>query len=75
MTVEADGSTKFTLLVEAAGGRIDSFVAGALPELSRTAVQRLVDAGEVTVNARAPFVITGAEPGDTVIVHYSPRSP
>lgn len=75
MTVEVDSSTTFTLLVEADGGRIDSFIAEALPELSRTAVQRLIDAGQVTVNDVVPRSSYKVRRGDTVIVRVPPPQP
>jgi len=72
MTVEADRSTTFTLRVEEDGGRIDSFIAGALPALSRTAVQRLIDAGEVTVNAASPRSSYKVRRGDAIVVRVPP---
>lgn len=70
-----DTGASYTLVVAEAGSRIDSFIAGALPELSRTAVQRLIDAGHVTVNAaptRAAYKVRG---GDTIVVQVPPPQP
>ncbi|HOU12705.1 MAG TPA: RluA family pseudouridine synthase [Anaerolineae bacterium] len=70
-----DTAASYTLVVAEAGSRIDSFIAGALPELSRTAVQRLIDAGHVTVNAaptRAAYKVRG---GDTIVVQVPPPQP
>ena len=39
-----------TLKAETAGERVDAFVAAALPDLSRSAVQKLIISGGVTVN-------------------------
>ncbi len=75
MTVEVDRDSTFTLLADADGGRIDSFIAEALPDLSRTAVQRLVDAGEVTVNEAVPRSSYRVRRGDTVVVHITPPQP
>lgn len=70
-----DRSTTFTLLVEEDGGRIDSFIAEALPELSRTAVQRLIGTGEVTVNDAVPRSSHKVRRGDMVVVRVPPAQP
>ena len=77
MTVEAadDRSTTFTLIVEEDGGRIDSFIAEALPELSRTAVQRLIDAEEVTVDGAVSRSSYKVRRGDIVVVRVPPPQP
>ena len=75
MTVDAGRGTTFTLLVEDDGGRIDSFIAEALPELSRTAVQRLIDVGAVTVNGAVPRSSYKVRRGDTVVVRVPPPQP
>ena len=36
-----------------AGVRIDSLIAAAVPELSRSAVQRIIDGGGVTLGGKA----------------------
>jgi 23S rRNA pseudouridine1911/1915/1917 synthase len=73
---EDDRSATFTLLVEEDGGRLDSFIAEALsdrmPALSRTAVQRLIDAGTVTVNGAVPRSSYKVRRGDTVVVRVPP---
>ena len=77
MIVEAadDRSTMFTLIVEEDGGRIDSFIAEALPELSRTAVQRLIDAEEVTVDGAVSRSSYKVRCGDIVVVRVPPPQP
>ncbi|MFN2109606.1 MAG: RluA family pseudouridine synthase [Anaerolineae bacterium] len=77
MTVKAveDRTTTYTLHVEEDGGRIDTFIAEVLPDLSRTAVQRLIDAGTVTVNGAAPRSSYKVRRGDTVVVHIPPAQP
>jgi len=72
---EDDRSATFTLLVEEDGGRLDSFIAEALPELSRTAVQRLIDAGDVMVNGAVSRSSYKVRRGDTVVVHVPPAQP
>ncbi len=54
--------------------RLDSFIAAALPELSRTRIQKLIAVGLVTVNglqARASRKLT---PGDRVSVTRTPEA-
>jgi len=49
---------------EQAGVRLDSFLAGSLPELTRSAAQRLIEAGQVTVDGgivRKSCRLTGGE--------------
>ncbi|MBN2391989.1 MAG: RluA family pseudouridine synthase [Anaerolineae bacterium] len=75
MTVDVERGATFTLLVEGDGRRIDSYIAEALPELSRTAAQRLIDAGEVTVNDAAPRSSYKVRRGDTVVVRVPPPQP
>ena len=77
MTVTAmdDRSKTFTLHVEEDGGRLDSFIAEVLPELSRTAAQRLIDAEEVTVNGAVPRPSYKMRRGDTVVVRIPPAQP
>ncbi len=70
-----DTTARYTLIVEEAGGRIDSFIAGALPALSRTAAQRLIDAGHVTVNAAPTRAAYKVRAGDTIAVEVPPPQP
>jgi 23S rRNA pseudouridine1911/1915/1917 synthase len=57
-----------TLTVEEGGARLDAFVAGRAPELSRARVQQLIKAGEVQVNARTEKASYRVEAGDVVIL-------
>ena len=41
-----------TILPEAVGARLDAFLAAHLGEVSRSAIQRAIESGEVTVNDR-----------------------
>jgi 23S rRNA pseudouridine1911/1915/1917 synthase len=61
------------LTAEAAGQRLDQFVAGAVSDLSRTEVQRLIKAGQVVVNGRPSKASYHLEQGDTVRVDIPPR--
>lgn len=40
------------LILDVAGERLDKAIPTAVPELSRTQVQRLIKAGQITVNGR-----------------------
>ena len=53
---------------EAAGQRLDAFLAGAVPELTRSAAQRLIGEGQVLVNGRAPAKSLKLSGGETVTV-------
>lgn len=46
------GPVKLTADSEAAGERLDSFLARRLPELTRSAAARLIAGEQVTVNGR-----------------------
>lgn len=48
--------------------RLDLFVARALPHLSRTRVQALIEQGHIQVNQRRAKASTRLEPGDSVTV-------
>ena len=45
------------------GSRLDQFLAGQLPELSRARIQALIKAGEITVNGKATKAKTPIERG------------
>lgn len=50
------------------GDRLDRYVAARLGDLSRTAVQRLIDGGKVTVNGRPASASTRLRAGDRIDV-------
>lgn len=54
------------------GQRLDSFLAAALPELSRARAQRLIAAGDVQVDGRACRAATRLRAGETVSVRIAP---
>jgi 23S rRNA pseudouridine1911/1915/1917 synthase len=66
----------FKLSATEKGERVDRFIAQALPDLSRSAVQRLIDEGQVTVN---DAVLTQAayklRAGDAIVVRVPPPVP
>ena len=47
-------ATILTATPEAAGQRLDAFLAAALPELTRSAAQRLIAGGQVAVDGKIP---------------------
>lgn len=57
------------------GERLDRFVCTRLPDLSRSAVQRLIDEGLVTVNGRQPGKSYKLREGDEVTVRQPDPKP
>ncbi len=62
------------LRVDVAGGRLDKLLAQQVPDLSRSAAQRLVAAGQVTVNGEPVKASYKVHAGDLVVVSL-PASP
>lgn len=66
----------YTLFVEAGeGGRLDRFVATRLAELSRTAVQRLIDDGFITLDGSPCRASDKVGQGDVIVVRIPPPAP
>jgi 23S rRNA pseudouridine1911/1915/1917 synthase len=64
------------LSVEAGeGGRLDRLVAARLADLSRTAVQRLIDDGFITLNGSNCKASDKVEQGDVIVVRVPPPVP
>ena len=64
------------LSVEAGeGGRLDRLVAARLADLSRTAVQRLIDDGFITLNGSSCKASDKVEPDDVIVVRVPPPVP
>ena len=59
-------ATILTATPEQAGKRLDAFLAQALPELTRSAAQRLIAEGLVTVDGKAPAKSLKLSGGETV---------
>jgi 23S rRNA pseudouridine1911/1915/1917 synthase len=57
------------------GGRLDRFVATRLAELSRTAVQRLIDDGFIMLNGSTCKASDKVGPGDVIVVRVPPPVP
>lgn len=56
------------LQVDETGGRLDKYLADRIPELSRSAAQRLIDDGQVTVNGEPVKASYKVQRGDLVVV-------
>jgi len=68
--------SRHLLQVEHGGDRLDRFLSQALPEHSRTTLQRLITDGFVTVNARVEVrSALKLEAGDQVLVRIPPPAP
>ena len=61
-------ATILTATPEQAGQRLDAFLAQAMPELTRSAAQRLIAEGLVTVDGKAPAKSLKLSGGETVAV-------
>ena len=70
----ADAAThSVTAPVEAKGLRLDQYLAQAIPEISRSRVQLLIENGQVLVNGAAPKAKHKVTPGETITIQGSPR--
>ncbi|MHB0858858.1 MAG: RluA family pseudouridine synthase [Anaerolineae bacterium] len=64
----------FELRVEESQGRLDRFLAGKLPDVSRSVVQRLVREGRVHVNGSPVKASYCPVPGDLIQIEWLPVS-
>ena len=55
--------------------RLDQYLARALPEISRSRVQLLIESGQVLLNTLRPKGKDRVAPGDTIALHGSPTPP
>ncbi|MBN1137585.1 MAG: RluA family pseudouridine synthase [Anaerolineae bacterium] len=58
---------RIELAVDSGGARLDRFLAQQTANLSRSAIQRLIDAGQVTVNGEPVKTSYKVRPGDLVV--------
>ena len=65
----------WTLAVEVAGERLDVWLAGRLKTLSRSRLQRLIEAGRVTVDGHSAFARDKTVLGQRVVVTIPPAAP
>jgi 23S rRNA pseudouridine1911/1915/1917 synthase len=63
------------ILAETSGGRLDKYLADRVAELSRSAVQRLIERGQVTVNGELIRASYKVQAGDMVVVHLPSEEP
>lgn len=64
-----------SLRVEQGGLRLDKYLAQAYPELSRSQMQKLIEAGQVTVNSRLAKASQRLEAGDLVVASVPSLAP
>ena len=50
------------------GVRIDSFISEVVPEVTRSAVQKLIEGGNVSVNGKIPLKNYKLREGDRVLI-------
>ena len=60
---------------QAAGERLDKFVAGRCPQLSRSRLQQLIADGCVTLDGAPTKAASRLKPGQTVVVEVPPPAP
>jgi len=63
---------RFTVAPAEVGSRLDRFLAARAPDLSRTRLQSLIEAGRVTVGGRSLKASHRLRPGETVAVEVPP---
>ncbi len=63
------------LVAESSGERLDRFVAARQPEFSRSFIQRLIEEGWITVNARLVRPALKLKTGDLIVVTEPPPAP
>ena len=73
----ADASARFerTVPAEAAGQRLDVWLAAGLPGFSRARIQALMREGRVTLDAHPARPSDTAKPGQSVVVRVPPPAP
>src|SRR5213593_2344205 len=65
----------FTIDRTLPGERLDKFLAGRYPAVSRGAMQRLIDQGHIQVNARPARPTQTPRAGDVVVLHFPEARP
>ncbi len=65
----------FTIDRTLPGERLDKFLSGRYPAVSRGAMQRLIDQGHIQVNARPARPTQTPRAGDVVVVHFPEARP
>jgi 23S rRNA pseudouridine1911/1915/1917 synthase len=67
--------TATTLTVDSAGSRLDRYVSDHLPDLSRAAVQRLIDDAQIRVDGVTRKASYRVQVGETIAVRVPPPDP
>lgn len=75
MTADASPDRRRIVVAEAAGARLDTFLAGSFPDLSRNRIARLLEEGRVLVNGATPRKSYRPTEGDVVDVDVPPAAP
>jgi 23S rRNA pseudouridine1911/1915/1917 synthase len=70
-----DGVRSFTAAPEAAGMRIDAYLAQAIPDISRARVQLLIESGQVRVDGKAGKAKQRISGGEMIEVEGEPQPP
>ena len=65
----------YKFIADESGGRLDKFVSGKLPELSRTYAQKLIADGYITVNDRVARASLKLNAGDRLTISIPPPIP
>jgi len=66
---------ELVLAADRSGERLDAYLARAVPDLSRSHAQKLIEAGRVLVNGRPAKAALRLAPGDEVRVHVPEPQP
>jgi 23S rRNA pseudouridine1911/1915/1917 synthase len=72
---EAETGHQIVVAAEQAGGRLDAVIAGAIAELSRAQVQRLIEDGRVTVGGIVAAKSVRVRAGDVIELRVPPPEP
>lgn len=67
--------TTTELLVDAGGERLDRYISDHLPDLSRAAVQRLIEEGNIHVDSRERKASYRVQTGEAITVRIPPPEP
>jgi 23S rRNA pseudouridine1911/1915/1917 synthase len=70
-----DGVRSFAAAAEAAGLRLDAYLAQALPDISRARVQLLIDSGQVRVDGKAVKAKHKLAGGEAIEIEGEPQPP
>ncbi|HKJ91940.1 MAG TPA: RluA family pseudouridine synthase [Longimicrobiales bacterium] len=75
MADDADVSVRRRIVVEEPASRLDAYLAGRLPDLSRTRIAHLLADGHVTLNGQVPRKSEALHAGDVVEIEVPPPEP